>query len=116
MHQINTIQFVVGILVTVGSVIFSLFKVYKTVNDRILVLENELKDVHEESDQINDNLKKIHECIFDIRTHQTEIRIILFGTTGNNGMNSNVKELKNDVKELRESLIELTTQLKHQNR
>ena len=109
----NTIQFVVGILVTVGSVLFSGFKLYNSLNDRLLKLESKSTDSSKEADVTNTTLKEIRDCINDIKTHQTEVRVMLFGSTGTNGMNSNIKDLKTDVKELRENFIQLAIQLKH---
>jgi hypothetical protein len=47
-----------------------------------------------------DTIKDIQESLSDIRITQTEMRVTLAGTDGQNGLRGELRELKTQLKEL----------------
>jgi hypothetical protein len=76
----------------------AIWKNFMNVDTRLSVLESQ-----------TESLKEIQSSLAEISTTQTEMRVMLVGSTGNNGMNSVIKALNTDVKELREQFVKLIT-------
>ena len=104
---LNALWVIIGIIIASGGVVMSAFTVLSTVKDRVSKLEGRVYNLeralnsnHEQTTELVSTIKEIQESLSDIRITQTEMRVVLSGTDGQNGLRGEFRELKNQLKEL----------------
>lgn len=104
---LNSLWIIVGIVVTSGGVVFSAFSLYNNLKDRIAklegkfyTLESTFTNASHQTIELMNTVKDIQESVSDIRITQTELRVVLSGTDGQNGLRGELRELKTELREL----------------
>ena len=104
---LSSLWIIVGIVLASGSVVVSAFSLFNTTNDRISKLdvrvgrlENTSTNASAQTSELMDTVKDIQESIADIKITQTELRVVLSGVDGKNGLRGEFRELKAQLKEL----------------
>ena len=104
---LNALWVIIGIIIASGGVVMSAFTVLSTVKDRVSKLEGRVYNLeralnsnHEQTTELVSTIKEIQESLSDIRITQTEMRVVLSGTDGQNGLRGELRELKIQLKEL----------------
>jgi chromosome segregation ATPase len=104
---LNSLWIIIGIIMASGGAVVSAFKIIGAAKDRISKLEGRvynleraLNDNHEQTSSLVDTIKDIQESLSDIRITQTEMRVTLIGSDGQNGLRAELRELKTELREL----------------
>lgn len=104
---LESLWIVLGIILASGGVVFSALTLFNTLKDRIAKLEGKYYNLenlfHATSNQTTElmsTVKDIQENVSDIRITQTELRVVLSGTDGQNGLRGEFRELKSELREL----------------
>lgn len=104
---LNSLWIIIGIILTSGGVVFSVLNIFNALKDRIAKLEGKFytleKTFHNTSDQtyeLVNTIKSIQENVSNILITQTEMRVVLSGVDGHNGLRGELRELKSELREL----------------
>lgn len=104
---LNALWIIIGIILASGGVVVSAFTIISAAKDRISKLEGRVYTVeralnsnHEQTGELVNTIKDIQESLSDIRITQTEMRVVLSGADGQNGLRGELRELKIQLKEL----------------
>lgn len=104
---LNSLWVIFGIVLASGGVVFSALTLFNTLKDRIsklegkyYSLENKLDGASNQTTELINTVKDIQESVSEIKITQTEMRVVLSGADGHNGLRGEFRELKTEIKEL----------------
>jgi methyl-accepting chemotaxis protein len=104
---LNSLWVIICIILASGGVVFSAFTLFNNANDKIMKLAVRVGNVEHmctttasQTAEVMDTVKDIQENVSDIRITQTELRVVLSGTDGHNGLRGELRELKSQLREL----------------
>jgi septal ring factor EnvC (AmiA/AmiB activator) len=104
---LNSLWVIIGIIVASGGVVFTAFGLVNALKDRIskvegkfYTLENAVRNTTHQTAELISSVKDIQESVADIKITQTEMRVVLSGTDGHNGLRAELREVKSELREL----------------
>lgn len=104
---IESFGIIIGIIMASGGVVVSAFTIFNSLKDRIAKLEGKYYNLETSFDnnttqttELINTVKDIQESVSDIKITQTEMRVVLSGADGHNGLRGELRELKAQLKEL----------------
>ena len=104
---LSSLWIIIGIIMASGGVVVSAFSLFNSLKDRIAklegkfyTLESTFNNTSHQTVELMNTVKDIQENVSDIRITQTELRVVLSGTDGQNGLRGELRELKTELREL----------------
>jgi hypothetical protein len=104
---LNSLWVIMGIIVASGGVVVTAFGLVNALKDRIsrvegkfYSLESAFRNTAHQTVELISSVKDIQESVADIKITQTEMRVVLSGTDGHNGLRAEFREVKSELREL----------------
>lgn len=97
---LNSLWIIIGIILASGSVVMSVYKLFSNLEGRVGKLENTSDSAAAQTSELMHTVKDIQESVADIKITQTEMRVVLSGVDGKNGLRGELRELKAELKHL----------------